>query len=234
MNDHPISARRATAAWRLPMALGLGLSASLLLGGCALFGGEKAVVPPTEDGPPASVIDPEIARREIKVPRIKSQDFELGLYSGVLNVEDLQSHLSYGARAAYHVTEDFFLEGEYARSEVSDELRRTIGQPFFPQQTLPLTSYGVSLGYNLLPGELFVGSRYATSSVLYLLAGAGDTHFNKEHYLTYNAGFGLKVLPRDWLVLRLEARDRMWQSDLLGADKLTHNFEMSFGIGAYF
>lgn len=216
----------------LPAALLLLLP---LLGGCSLFQTKDEDEPVlVEEKPLGPVIDPEIARREVKVPRIDTENFEVGLFTGLISVEDLQSHLSYGVRGAFHISEDFFLEGEYARSEVSDELRRTIGQPFFPKQTLPLSSYGVSLGYNLLPGELFIGTQRAMSASVYLLAGAGDTSFNDEHYLTYNAGFGIKVLPVDWLSLRLEARDRIWQSDLLGKDKLTHNFELTFGIGGYF
>jgi outer membrane beta-barrel protein len=216
------------------------LTALLGLSGCAFWpfshrepapAGE-AVLPSEE--PPGQVIEPGIARREVKVPKIRAENFEIGAFTGILDVEDLQSHLIYGVRGAYHVTEDFFLEAEYGRSGASDTVRREIGQPFFPQETVGLNTYSMNLGYNLLPGEVFVGTRYAMTSTFYLLAGAGNTSFNKNDYLTYNAGFGLKVLPRDWLSVRLEARDRIWQSDLLGTNKLTNNFEMTLGLAAYF
>jgi hypothetical protein len=42
------------------------------------------------------------------------------------------------------------------------------------------------------------------------------------------------VLPKDWLSARFEIRDHMFSSDLLGKNQLTHNFEMTLGLGAYF
>ncbi len=220
---------------------------TLSTSGCALW---SRLWTPKEEPPPEEpkkeepvissegtldpVIDPDVARREVIVPRIDTENYEVGAFAGVISVEDLESHPIAGIRAAYHLSEDFFVEGEYGRSEVSDQIRRTIGQPFFPHKTVPLDTYGISIGYNLLPGELFVGSSRAVSATMYLLGGAGDTSFNHEHYLTYNAGMGVKLLPTDWLSLRLEMRDRIWESDLLGKDKLTHNFEATFGVAAFF
>ena len=209
----------------------------LALSGCSLwpFGKHPSNEPvlPGEE-PPGEVIEPDVARRDVHVPKIQSQDFEAGPYVGYFNVQDLESHLIYGVRGSYHVTEDFFVEGEYGRSSVSDTVRREIGQPFFPKETIGLNTYSVDVGYNFLPGEVFLGTRHAMTSTLYLLGGVGNTSFNGQDYFTGNAGFGLKVLPRDWLALRLEARDRLWKSNLLGADKLTNNFEITFGVSGYF
>jgi len=205
------------------------------LSGCFLFHKkpeEEPVLPGEE--PPGTVVEPDIARRKVKVPKIRSQDFELGAYAGVLSVQDLQSNLTYGARAAYHVSEDFFLEANYGRGTVSDQVRRVIGQPFFPSEYQPLTTYGIDLGYNVLPGEVFLGTRRAMSSTFYVLLGAGNTNFNHEDFLTYNAGFGLKVLPTDRLCIRLEARDRAFESDVLGTRHLTNNLEATLGLSGYF
>ena len=43
---------------------------------------------------------------------IDTEDFELGAYVGMLSIEDFESNVVYGARLAYHLTEDFFLEGD--------------------------------------------------------------------------------------------------------------------------
>lgn len=215
------------------------------LSGCALWNRFFAKEEPVEEEKPQEpvissegtldpVIDPDIGRREIVVPRIDTENYEVGAFAGVFSVEDLESHPIYGIRAAYHLSEDFFVEGEYGRSEVSDQIRRTIGQPFFPNKTETLDTYGINIGYNLLPGELFLGSQRAVSTTMYLLGGAGDTRFNNEHYLTYNLGMGVKLLPTDWLSVRLEMRDRIWESDLLGKDKITHNFEATLGLAAFF
>jgi outer membrane beta-barrel protein len=208
----------------------------LALSGCSLWPwGHKDSGPvlPGEE-PPGQVIEPDVARRDVHVPKIRSQDFEAGPYVGILSVQDFEAHLLYGARASYHVTEDFFVEGEYGRSSVSDTSRREIGEPLFPQETIGLNTYSVDVGYNVLPGEVFLGTRHAMSSTVYLLGGVGNTSFDGQDFFTYNAGAGLKVLPRDWLALRLEARDRIWKSDLLGTDRITNNFEITFGVAGYF
>ncbi len=216
--------------FRLALTAGL-----VLLGGCSLWHASRDnPQPPASEQPPGQVVDPGIARREVKIPKIHARNFEFGAYTGVLSVQDLQSNLTYGARAAYHVTEDFFLEAEYGRSSVSDQIRREIGQPFFSQEVIDLSNYGINLGYNVLPGEVFFGSRHAMTSTFYLLAGAGNTNFNNEDFLTYNVGFGLKVLPIDRLSIRLEARDRMWNSDLLGTKEFTNNLETTLGLAYYF
>jgi outer membrane beta-barrel protein len=204
------------------------------LSGCSLFHhkSDEPVLPGEE--PPGTVIEPDVARRQVKVPKIRSQDFEIGAYTGILSVQDLQSALTYGVRAAYHVSEDFFLEADYGRGTVSDEVRRVIGQPFFPSEYEPLSTYSLTVGYNLLPGEVFLGTRHAMTSTFYVLAGAGNTSFNNEDFLTYNAGFGLKVLPLDWLSVRVEARDRAFTSDLLGTRHFTNNLETTVGLAAYF
>jgi outer membrane beta-barrel protein len=241
---HPHSTARLLAGCLLAAAAGLG--------GCSLRpshsepstsgdAGASAAVDTRSDQDKIAdgivqrpIVDPNIERRKITVPRIRSSNIETGLFAGVLNTQDLQSSLIYGARAAYHVTEDFFLEAEYARSTVSDKVRREIGQPFFPQENMDLSTYGVDLGYNVLPGEVFFGTRRAMTSTIYLIGGVGNTSFNSEDYLTYSAGFGIKVLPTDWLSIRLEARDRIWQSDLLGSKELTNNLETTLGVAAYF
>ena len=61
---------------------------------------------------PPRVIEPEVARRKIKVPKIRSRNVEMGLYYGVLSIEDFGTNPVYGITAAYHITEDFFFQGE--------------------------------------------------------------------------------------------------------------------------
>ncbi len=212
--------------------------AALVLPGCALwpFGDDPAPEGPVvaAEAPDEPVIDAEVERRDVVVPSIDTENFEVGLYAGVLGTEDLQSDAVWGLRAAYHVTEDFFLEAHYARSKVSDEVRREIGQPFFPEQELDLGAWGVSVGYNFLPGEVFLGGERAWTSTMYLLLGAGNTRFNSENFRTVHVGFGAKVLPTDWLSLRLEARDNIWESDVLGSSRITHNFEFTLGFAVFF
>jgi len=150
-------------------------------------------------------------------------------------VQGFGSKPSAGLRLGYHVTEDFFLEGTYGRSKVSDEAYRTLGIPLFVSgEVIPLTYYNLSLGWNVFPGEIFTGKDWAMTSAVYLIGGVGNVKFNTEKHIAYDIGIGIRVLPKDWLSLRFEMRDHMFSSDILGKNELTHNFEMTLGIGAYF
>ena len=184
---------------------------------------------------PEPVIPAQVDRRDVHVPRIKSNDVEIGAYAGILSVQGFGTKPSAGLRLGYHVTEDFFLEATYGRSKVSDESYRRLGIPLFSAgEVIPLAYYNLSVGWNVFPGEVFTGKDWAMTSAVYLVGGVGNVKFNGESHIAYDIGIGIRVLPKDWLSLRFEMRDHMFSSDLLGKNELTHNFEMTLGIGAYF
>lgn len=214
------------------------LAASMLAtSGCAALRKDKA--PPADEEPVAErpagpVIEPELDRRDVKRPRIDTEDWEISGFVGALSVEDFGTELIYGGRLGYHVSEDIYLEGEYAWSQISDSNFRRIGAPLFDSEDEDLTSYSLSIGYNVLPGEVFVGSGWARASSMYITFGAGNTSFVGEDNVTFLAGFGLRTLVSDWFSLRLEARDRIFESDLLGDNEWKHNFEITLSMGVFF
>src|ERR1700746_2672573 len=71
-----------------------------MLPGCASWRHHKGQPPsaqkvPTAQSPdeaPPRVVEPEVARREIKVPKIRSSNIELGLFYGELSIEDFGAH----------------------------------------------------------------------------------------------------------------------------------------------
>ena len=182
------------------------------------------------------VIQPQLDRREVKVPHINADDIELGLYTGILSMENFSAETVNGVRLAYHVTEDFFIEGAYARSTISDEFYRDRAFPItgFDQQDEDLTYYNLSLGYNVLPGEIFLGRRWAMASAFYFIGGVGTTKFANESYSTFNFGGGYRILLTDWLALHIDMRDYVFDSDLLGQNQRTNNFEATIGVAVFF
>ena len=74
-----------------------------LFSGCSLMRVDDA---PYDDSEP--VIQPELERRTITEADIDSEDFEASAFVGVMSIEDFGSNVVYGARLAYHITEDFF------------------------------------------------------------------------------------------------------------------------------
>jgi outer membrane beta-barrel protein len=182
-----------------------------------------------------SIVDPELDRRELKEAKIDSEDFELGLFIGSLFVEDFNSALVYGASFAYHVNEDIFLEAVYGRSEVGktsfEELSGDI--EVLSDADRDYAYYNVAVAYNLLPGEVFIGAK-AFNSALYLIAGVGNTDFAGAQRFTINFGVGYRFFVNDWLALRLDFRDHVFDIDVLGEDKTTHNFEARAGLSFFF
>jgi len=182
------------------------------------------------------VIQPQLDRRDVKVPHINADDIELEFYSGILSMENFSSQSVNGVRLAYHVTEDFFVEGAYARSTISDEFYRSRAFPItgFDQQEEDLTYYNLSIGYNVLPGEIFLGRRWAMASAFYFIGGVGTTKFANESYSTFNFGGGYRILLNDWLALHIDMRDYVFDSDLLGQNQRTNNFEATVGVAVFF
>jgi outer membrane beta-barrel protein len=189
-----------------------------------------------DDDTAPRVVEPQVERRKITVPKIRSANVELGLNYGALSVEDFGTNPSYGATIAYHVTEDFFFQGEYGKTKAGRTSFETLGgkiQLLTPGER-HFTYYDLSLGYNFLPGEAFLGRGLALSSAFYVLGGIGSTDFAGDKKFTVNFGAGYRVLPSDWFAIHITVQDRVFQSALLGVTKLTNNIEMRIGTTVYF
>lgn len=204
----------------------LTVTMSMLVPGTAMAQSRESI--------PEPVIPAQVDRREVRIPKISANDIEVGVFTGILSVQDFGANPTSGLRLGYHVTEDYFLEGMYGRSMVSDQSFRQLGIAIFNTEKVDLTYYSLSIGYNLFPGEVFVGKNWAMTSAVYLVGGVGNVNINKEDHTAYNFGIGIRVLPVDWFSMRFEIRDLMFNSDLLGKNELKHNFEMTLGLAAYF
>jgi outer membrane beta-barrel protein len=210
------------------------------LTGCAatknLFGfGSKSAPPPTSEGP-GQVIDPEVERREIKEAAIDREDFEIGAYVGIMSIEDFGSDVSYGVRLAYHITEGFFVEGTAGQSKgglTSFEVLSG-GATLITDSERTMTYYNLNLGYNILPGEVFIGEGRAYNTNLYLIAGLGSTRFAGDDRFTVNVGAGYRFLLSDSIALHLDFRDHLFDIDLLGEEKTAHNLEGHLGFTVFF
>lgn len=190
--------------------------------------------PPAPRGEREQPLEPRVARQDISIPRIQARDLEIGAYAGVLHLQNFGSNPVAGLRLGYHLSEDFFVEGSLGFSEASDRSYRRFGLGVFPDKSESLEYLHVSLGFNILPGEAFVGSRRAYTSALFITAGIGDIRFAGDDYFTFNLGVGFRLLPTDWLAIRVDAREYIFETDILGKSELTYNMELSAGLAVYF
>jgi outer membrane beta-barrel protein len=199
---------------------------------------EQAAQASNEDAEetPPRVIDPEVERRKIKVPKIDSENIEIGGVFGALSVEDFGTNPVYGVTAAYHVTEDFFFQAEAGRTEAGKTSFETLNgnlQLLTPDERR-FTYYNLALGYNFLPGEVFIGRGRAMTSSFYLMGGIGSVDFAGDQKFAVSFGAGFRVLPTDWLAIHVRMQDRVFDSDLLGESKLTNNLEANIGLTVFF
>jgi outer membrane beta-barrel protein len=207
------------------------LVALMCLGGCS-----RNRLLQAEDGQQPPVIEPEVDRREIDPANIYTEDFEIGIFAGQLSVEDFGVNTVAGARFAYHITEGFFAE---LTAGVSDTERTSFERLSGAAQLLTdsereYSYYNLSLGYNIFPGESFVGRNRAINTAMYLIGGVGKTNFAGDDRFTVNLGLGVRLMPLDWLAIHADVRDHIFDIDLLGQEKTAHNLEATVGVTFFF
>ncbi len=181
------------------------------------------------------VIVPQVDRRDIQLPKFPSNDFAIGIFGGTYATQNFGSSAVGGVRLGYAITEDFFVEGVYAQTKVSDELfRQILPGGIFPTASQKLSYYNFSAGYNILPGEVFIGSKRAKPAAFYVIGGVGSTNFAEQRRPTFNVGAGYRVFLADWASLQVDMRDHIFSLDLLGTRQSTQNLEFTVGFTAFF
>ena len=182
------------------------------------------------------VIEPEVERRTIDPAEIDTEDFELGFFAGQMSVEDFGVNTVTGLRFAYHVTEAFFVEltaGQTTAGLTSFE-RLSGAAQLLTDPDREYAYYNLSMGYNIFPGESFVGRNRALNTAFYLIGGVGKTRFAGDDRFTVSIGAGMRFLPLDWLAVHIDVRDHILDVDLLGQQKTTNNLEGHLGLTFFF
>lgn len=196
-----------------------------------------AVAPPAraQQSTAQQVIEPQVDRRDIRKPRIPSNDIELGAFTGTYGTQNFGASLVAGVRLGYHITEDVFVEAVYAATRVTDQdFRLILPGGIFPSEKQTLSYYNVSAGYNVLPGEVFIGRNTAKATALYLIGGIGSTRFLEQRRQTFNFGLGWRMFLRDWAAVQVDMRDHVFSLDILGKRRNTQNLELTAGVTFFF
>ena len=213
----------------------------LLLSGLA-FAALAAPAPATAQGAvgagPATpqVVEPRVKRRAVNPPGLDTENFEAGLFVGTISIEDFGASVSYGGRFAYHFTEDVFAEATLGTAKAGRTSYEDLSgsAALLTDSERQFTHYDLAIGWNALPGEVFLGGRRALPSAVYFTLGAGSTRFAGDDHFTVALGTGLRVLATDMIAVHLDARDLAFESDLLGKNKLTHNLQFTLSLTAFF
>lgn len=187
----------------------------------------------TSRGP---LVQPELERTTIDEAKINTDDFEIGAYYGLLSIEDFGVDDVYGGRIGYHVTDNAFFELSIGMSQAGPTSyeRLSGAAKLLTDSERDFTYYSVSIGFDALPGEVFVFNRYAFNSAMYVVGGVGSTRFARDDRFTISLGVGYRLVITDWVTLNLDARDHIFETDLFGEDQTTHNLEVTTGMTLFF
>lgn len=210
---------------------------SVLWSGLAICDDQPKADSQSENADAVQVIKPEVKPREVKEAAIDDESFEVGLFLGVLNIDNFGSEPVYGINAAYHATEDFFLQLNYGVSEAgltSFEDLSGENVRLLTDDERKYTYYDFLVGYNIFPGEVFMTSKRTFNSAIYLVGGIGNTKFGGEDNFTVTLGTGYRIVFRDWLSWFVDFRDHMFNSDIVNESELTHNLQASTGVSFFF
>jgi outer membrane beta-barrel protein len=190
-----------------------------------------------ENADAVQVITPEVKPREVSEAEIDDESFEIGVYAGIINIEDFGSEPLFGINASYYATEDFFLQLNYAISKAGNTSFEDLSGEnvrLLTDSERDYSYYNALIGYNIFPGEVFMTSKLTFNSAFYLVGGVGNTHFGGEDNFTTTLGTGYRIVLRDWLTWHIDFRDHIFKSEIIKDDETTHNLELSTGLTLFF
>ena len=180
------------------------------------------------------IIEPQKEVSTAKSAAIDDEHFELGLFAGMLAVEDFNSNVAQGISFTYHLTPKVAFQLNYGVSEVSRAaFEEEAGSSFVADDRL-VSYQDLLVGYRVLRGRSFLGSRSKYNSDIYLLLGAGRFKFNGETETGATLGASYRVVLTDSLVANLDFRSHRVDREFQGDSKSTINNEFVFGLNVLF
>ncbi|AWB67356.1 outer membrane beta-barrel domain-containing protein [Saccharobesus litoralis] len=181
-------------------------------------------------------VKPNVERRQILEDKLDNENFEFGLQAGALSIEDFGTSGMLGAHFSYHMTEFFYLKAKaLSASAGKTSFERLVpSSPLLTDSQRELTHIGLNVGYNLMPGETFIGKNLAFNNVFSIELGAGTTEFAGDDKFTMNFAANYRVFFTDWITWDLTMADMIFDTQVTGESKTTHNLSFATGVAFYF
>lgn len=182
------------------------------------------------------VVNPQIERRQVFDDVLDTENFEVGIQVGMISIEDFENDLWLKAHIAYHVTEMFYLKAQYGQAKAGETSFEKLSNtaPLLTEDQRDYTYYGLNVGYNFMPGEVFLAKDLAFNSVFSIELGGGTTEFADDDNFTVNLTANYRVFFNDWLAWDIGMSDYIFDTEITGVSKTTHNFTFATGVAVYF
>lgn len=204
----------------------------LFLRACCTFCFLSSVANAQELGDPEESIPEESAEQ---VSNLDKEIFELGLFTGIINISDFGSEFVVGISANFQASEDFFIQYNYLQTDADLSSFEQSQGSYFSGSKRSFVHYDLLVGYNLFQGEMYPSEGKANLSSLYLVGGVGDTRFGGEANFTVTLGLGYQMALSRQFILRMDYRNYIYESSLINSTEETvQNSQFTVGLNYLF
>ena len=181
-------------------------------------------------------VDVDVERRTVVEDILDNENFELGVQLGVMSIEDFETNTWVSVHFAYHITEFFYAKARYGQSDAGQTSFEKLVNvpPLLTDEQRKLSYYGLNIGYNLMPGEVFLGRDFALNSIFSIELGGGTTEFAGDEKFTVNLTANYRVFLTDWLTWDIGMSDYIFDTNITGENKTSHNLNFTTGFAFYF
>jgi len=178
----------------------------------------------------------DVERREILDDVLDTENFEFGVQGGIISIEDFESSGWLSAHVGYHISEYFYVKARYGKAKGGETSFEKLvnSAPLLTDKERELTYYGLNVGYNLFPGEIFLSKDLVLNSVFSIELGGGSTEFAGDEQFTVNVSANYRVFINDWVAWDIGMSDYIFDTQITGASKTTHNLNFVTGLSVYF
>jgi len=185
---------------------------------------------------PQVQVKADIERREMLNDVLDTENFELGIQGGLISIEDFGSSGWISVHAGYHISEYFYVKARYGQAKGGETSFEKLvnSAPLLTDEQRELSYYGLNMGYNLLPGEIFLSKDLVLNSVFSIELGAGSTEFAGDDKFTVNLAANYRVFINDWVAWDIGMNDYVFDTKVTGESKTTHNLNFNTGFSVYF
>lgn len=194
-------------------------------------------------GDDEQIIDPETRDKRVKAAEIDTERFELGVYAGLLSVENFNTNPVGGLSFSFHVSDDWMLQINAAASSFDLSTREeNLNVELFPTEDETVSYADFSVGYKLLDGRSYFSRTRKYDSALYVVAGAGAAEFVDHSSTLINFGLSYRSVITDYLTFNVDIRNRIFEQTSQQANvstedpetESTNNGELTFGLNFLF
>ena len=208
----------------------------LTLGVGGLTGCARDRLVQAEDTTQPPVIEPDVERREIEVPRSTPKTSRSASSPGKSASRTSASTPWPGGGSPTTSRKASSSSSRQAGrdTELTSFERLSGAAQLLTEDEREYSYYNVSLGYNIFPGEHFIGKNRAMNTETYVIGGVGKTTFAGDDRFTINFGMGMRVMPLDWLAVHGDIRDHVFDIDLLGQKKTSITSRRTLGVTFFF